>query len=284
MVFVINQFKFLGLNDKEVRVFTTLATFGRMKMTKVASRSNLSRTTVDAIVRRLVEQGLVEQERVGGHQEYSVNLSRVADDLGVLEKRLRVLPLENEETSSSEGRCADSPDVPRDAVSATSSEDVGIFCGHDSMHPMIEQAFFTHADERAIMLVASLSTSHERMVRFEHCISHARNARVKLELLTTTDVSKGLSEYAKQVLTFLADYDLCLNFLPPSFCFEQVDLVAFRDLVIVVDHKADVAERIESARVVALINHLLRVAREAGWGMDIRMWLEGVLASQKLAT
>ncbi|MBP9750159.1 MAG: MarR family transcriptional regulator [Candidatus Pacebacteria bacterium] len=281
MSFLVDQFRFLGLNDKEVRVFTVLATFGRMNMTKISSRAGLSRTTVDAIVRRLVEQKLVEKERVGGHQEYSVKLVDVADNLVRLEKRLRTtsttnsVPLEEGTKTQLTQTTFDS------ATPAFSCDPATVFCGHDSMHPMIQEAFHAHAGERVTMLVAALSTSKERMTRFEHCVSHARDAQIKLELLTTTDVSKGLSEYARQVLTFLADYDLRLNFLPPSFCFEQVDLVAFRDLVIVVDHKADVSEKVESARVVALINHLLRVAREAGWGMDIRMWLEGVIASQR---
>ncbi len=279
MAFIVDQFKLLGFNDNEVRVFTTLATFGRMNMTKIASRSNLSRTTVDAIIRRLVLQELVKQERVGGHQEYFVDLSAVADNLRALGDRLRTLPKGDECTVETEAQqIHDSNTV---SVATRSSEAAGIFCGHESMHPMIERAFLTHAGERAVMLVSSLSTSKDRMMRFEHCVSHARNARIKLELLTTTDVSKGLSQFAHQALTFLAGYDLRLNFLPPSFCFEKVDLVAFRDLVILVDHEADVAECVESARVVALFNHLLRVAREAGWGMDIRMWLEGVVASQE---
>lgn len=283
MGFVIDQFKFLGLNDNEVRVFTALATFGRMNMTKISSRSNLSRTTVDAIVRRLVEQGLVQQNRVGGHQEYVVDIAAVADNLRALEKRLRTIPSEGECVPRAADSCCSDVSSEK-GRSPASSEAAGIFCGHESMHPMIERAFHAHADERAVMLVSALSSSKDRMMRFEHCVAHARNARIKLELLTTTDVSKGLSEFAQQALTFLAGYDLRLNFLPPSFCFEQVDLVAFRDLVIAVDHKEDVAERVESPRVVALVNHLLRVAREAGWGMDIRMWLEGVVASKEYAT
>lgn len=280
MGFLVDQFKFLGLNDKEVRVFTVLATFGRMNMTKISSRAGLSRTTVDAIVRRLVDQKLVEKERVGGHQEYSVKLLDVADNLGQLEKRLRTTSSTGSLSVEQEKSTPLTKPASEYATPTFSCDIATVFCGHDSMHPMIEQAFHAHAGERATMLVAALSTSKERMMRFEHCVSHARDAQIKLEILTTTDVSKGLSEYARQVLTFLADYDLRLNFLPPSFCFEQVDLVAFRDLVIVVDHKADVAERVESTRVVALTNHLLRVARESGWGMDIRMWLEGVIASQ----
>ncbi|MBP9760370.1 MAG: helix-turn-helix domain-containing protein [Candidatus Pacebacteria bacterium] len=306
MTVITDQLTFLGLKDREIRVFTALSTFGRMNMTKISSRAGLSRTTVDAIVRRLMGQGLVAQEKVSGHFEYAVKLHEVADRLDWIEKRLRPATGDVSDTSVSQPCDSYHPssnlDTPHstlscgekyaeigvqgggvtagqvDSASIVNSE--SMIMGHASMHDMVESAFASHHGERAVMLLATLVTGEKRMQRLEHCLSYARQAEMKLEILTTTDVSKALSVYAREILALLTSYDLRLNFLPPSFCIEATDLLAFRDVVIVVDHHADVVERIEGTRMVAVINHLLRVAREAGWGMDIKMWLEGIIASQ----
>lgn len=275
MEFLVDQLKFLGLSDKEVRVFTALSTFGKMNMTKIAKRAGLARTTVDAIVRRLVEQGLVDQERVGGHQEYSVTAQKVADKLDWIERRFRpcgnvggdgVGPVEDAPITSAENLVAE----PRVAQVDT----------HEALHEMVERAYVERANERVTMLLSALVTPEKRMRRFEHCLEYAHASNVKLEILTTTDVSRDLSQYATELLALLMAYDLRVNFLPPSFFIEYTDLIAFRDLVIVIDHHTDVAERVEGERAVLVINHLMRVAREAGWGMDMKMWLERVLASQ----
>ena len=129
------------------------------------------------------------------------------------------------------------------------------------------------------MLMSAMAPTEDRMTRFEHCIGYARKARVKLELLTTTDVAKGLSPHAKEILSLLVLYDLRLNFLPPSFCFDYIDVLAFRDVVLLINQHTEHAEQVVGTDQVLVYNHLLRVAREAGWGMDIRMWLEGVLES-----
>lgn len=55
----------LGLNQREITVYTTLTVFGKLSITKLAGRSRLPRTTVDAIVRRLAERGFVKKVRVG---------------------------------------------------------------------------------------------------------------------------------------------------------------------------------------------------------------------------
>ena len=276
MEFLVDQLKFLGLSDKEVRVFTALSTFGKMNMTKIAKRAGLARTTVDAIVRRLVEQGLVDQERVGGHQEYSVTAQKVADKLDWIERRFR--PCGNADEDGV-GPVEDTPIVS--AENLVVEPRVAHVDTHEAMHEMVERAYVEHANERVTMLLSALVTPEKRMHRLEHCLEYARASNIKLEILTTTDVSKDLSQYAKELLAKLMAYDLRVNFLPPSFFIEYTDLIAFRDLVIVIDHHTDVAERVEGERAVLVINHLMRVAREAGWGMDMKMWLEGVLASQK---
>lgn len=90
MQFVIDQLGLLGLNAREIRTFTTLATFGQMKVTIIARRANLPRTTVDAIVRRLEAQGVTESILVNRHTEWRVDLERVGVLLNLLKQKMSV--------------------------------------------------------------------------------------------------------------------------------------------------------------------------------------------------
>jgi len=63
----------LGLRKREIKVLTTLHVFGRLNVTKLAERSKLPRTTVDAILRRLQEKGYVRRVAIGGHAEWKGN-------------------------------------------------------------------------------------------------------------------------------------------------------------------------------------------------------------------
>lgn len=284
MTFLVDQLRFLGLSNKEVRVFTALSTFGRMNVSKTAKRAGLPRTTVDYILKGLTEQGVVLKERVGGHFEYSVQLEKVADTLDSIEKRLRpgCAPEERRvESETDAGAAHDQGMVPALPQSEPDPQLVDGPLTHEMLHEVAEHEFAVHEGERVTMLTAQLVSSEKRMERFEHCLVHARQAGVKLEMLTTTEVAGHLSQYTAEILALLTAYDLRMNFLPPSFCIEQTDVVAFRDVVLIVDHHAEAIERITGMREVALIKHLLHVAREAGWGMDMKTWLEGVLASQE---
>jgi DNA-binding Lrp family transcriptional regulator len=88
MQFVIDQLGLLGLNAREIRTFTTLATFGQMKVTIIARRANLPRTTVDAIVRRLEGQGVIESVLVKRHVEWRVDLEKVGILLNILRGKI----------------------------------------------------------------------------------------------------------------------------------------------------------------------------------------------------
>jgi predicted DNA-binding transcriptional regulator len=285
--FLVDQLKFIGLNDREVRVFTALSTFGRMNMTKISSRAGLSRTTVDAIVRRLVGQGFITCERVGGHFEYSVQLDEVAQKLEWLLQRLRPVALAAESSTPAAAvpvvqavqltNVGELPEHP--SLGAAVSPETSIQ-GHEALDELVHDMFQAHRGDRATLLVATLLTGEKRYERFAHCLTRARDSSVLLEVLATTDVARSLSLHAPGILRLLPEYDIRLNFLPPSFCIEHTDILAFRDRVLVVDHRVEAVESIDSARVVATINHLLRVSREAGWGMDLRMWLESVVAAE----
>jgi len=296
MAFLVDQLRFLGLSDKEVRVFTALSTFGQMNVSKTAKRAGLPRTTVDYILKGLAEQGLIARERVGGHYEYVVKSEEVANKLDWIEQRLRPKTCPGEEAQQSPfdedtdiaQTLPGAEEVPTDhpvmkapeATQQPSTADAVILT-HEDTHRAIEQAFTTRAGDRVVMLLSALTTPEKRLERFEHCLTYAKETGARLEVLTTTDVADELSRYAQRLLRKLSAYDLRLNFLPPSFCLEYTDVLAFRDAVFVINHNGEVTERVEAEHTVSAINHLLMVAREAGWGMDIKLWLEGVLKSKR---
>ena len=90
-MFVVDQLSLLGLNQREIKVFTLLATFGPLTVTKTAGRTGLPRTTVDAIVRRLEVSGLTSRIQVGKHWEWRVNLEEVTKKLSLLTTKLSPL-------------------------------------------------------------------------------------------------------------------------------------------------------------------------------------------------
>lgn len=247
MEFLVNQFKFLGLNDKEVRVFTALSTFGRMNMTKLSSRARLSRTTVDAIVRRLVAQGLVTQERVLGHYEYAVKLDEVADKLGWIEQRLR--PNNSGSTSA-----RPTSNVAQDAEK------------HPSSSTNLETAFHTHPKERATLLVAG-NVPHTQSEQFiQNCVSHSNESGTKLDILVSSHVWKCLSVETRELFTTHTPR-VCT--LPTSCCLEHINMVAFRDLIITLDQHSHILESIESPVTIGIIQHFLRSIRELGWNCNL---------------
>lgn len=57
----IKNLELIGLRKREIKVLTTLHIFGPLSITQLGAKSNLSRTTVDAIVRRLHERSFVRR-------------------------------------------------------------------------------------------------------------------------------------------------------------------------------------------------------------------------------
>jgi predicted DNA-binding transcriptional regulator len=266
MGFLFDQMRLLGLNDREVRVFTTLSTLGRMKMSKISSSSGISRTTVDAVVRRLVTQGLISKVRIGGHYEYVVTLDEVAERLRLLGHKLRP------ETEVQH--------TPQNGVVKKIHRKVEAPSNHEGVHADIEKIFVSHAGDRATLLLSTATSDNERKSRFEHCINYARASHIILTVLTTTDVSKSLSHYAQEILALLTAYDVQIVFLPPSFCFEHIDVLSFRDIVLTLNQTTNELETTDEVHTVLVINHLLRVAKEVGWHIDMRIWLENMLKNK----
>lgn len=57
----LENLKLIGLKPREIKVMTTLHIFGQLSVTQLGGRAKLPRTTVDAVLRRLHERGLVRR-------------------------------------------------------------------------------------------------------------------------------------------------------------------------------------------------------------------------------
>ncbi len=89
MEFVIDQLRLLGLNAREIKVFITLSTCGQCTMTRLAHRAGLPHTTVDAVVKRLHQQGLISRTLVGRHFEWSVDPEEVRERMRLLHGKFK---------------------------------------------------------------------------------------------------------------------------------------------------------------------------------------------------
>jgi sugar-specific transcriptional regulator TrmB len=253
MDFLVEKLRFLGLNDREVKVFTTLSTFGRMKMTKIASRSGLPRTTVDAIVRRLLEQGLVLQERIGNHFEYSVDLHKVADTLDWIEQRLRprVVGEEKKETRI----------ISDDNFVITEIETV-------------EESFKDRAGDRARVLLARTPEDlDDALRRLSEYVGYATTTGTKLEILTCAQVADAVQKIGMENCSWEESNLIRLNVVPSAYCRWGDDTIVFPDRVLVRSIHTGSVESIHNKRVVETMKHLLEIANETGWSVDLLTWL-----------
>jgi sugar-specific transcriptional regulator TrmB len=257
MPFVTEQLQLLGLNEREVKVFTTLAALGKMSMTTLASRAGLPRTTVDYIVRGLIDQGIVTREPAGKRFVYTVAVDDIADRLDDLEQKLRV----NREATPHEHN----------------DENFVVSCAGD-IHSDIKDAFRAHEGERASLLLAHLSEGSERMLSLEHYLTFARRYGLKLEVLTNTAVTDTISAYARDLLFLVSSYEVRLNILPKAFCIEGIDMIVFRDEVLAVHHPNGQLEKITGRLSLEAIKHLVLVARETAWSVDTNLFLEEQLS------
>jgi sugar-specific transcriptional regulator TrmB len=259
--FVTEQLRILGLREREARVFTTLATFGRMKVSKITKRSGLSRTTVVDIVRRLSEQGMIKKMQVGKHDEYEVGLDEVADRLDSLERKLRIKPKKEEYVEEEHEKKACEGSVLFTKECAT-----------------LEEAFRAHAGERVRALVHRVSGNapeyaKESVARCLNYATHAQKTGVQLEMLVCLGVARALREHKNGVVLPKRANALRLNVVPVSYCDAPADLVFFRDQIFV--SKEDGLWYCETrADIVASMHHLLTIANETGWSVTMEAWLE----------
>ena len=258
MDFVVDQFKFLGLNNREIRVFTSIGTFGHMNMTKIASRSQLPRTTVDAIVRRLFKQGLISKEKINGHFEYFVHPSEVADKLDLLEQKLRPKKPTERKESSTEEKTNDEKNVI-------------------AIYPIdiLENNFQTHRGDRVRLMLSHVQREGEKscVERLQEYVKMAVENQIKFDVLLSPQIAdviygkKDLFEYSQNSL------NIRLNIVPAFYSILEHDVCMFRDSVMLIHTHKNTIEKIDSSTHVDLCNHLLTIASEVGWSVDLGTWL-----------
>ncbi len=260
MDFVVDQLKFLGLNDREVQVFTAISTFGRMKMTKIASRASLPRTTVDAVVHRLLKQGLISKEKVQGHYEYSVILDEVADKLDWIEKRLR--PSSNQ----------DQEDKKKIEKRNIENDEKNVIIGN--VRNDIFNSMHVHSGDRVRLMLSYGHGELEDIVnRFAMYTELAIKNNLIFEILLCSKVADAL--HNRKIKIFAPDNvnAIRLNIVPATYCIAQADLLVFRDGVLIVNPEKETTEKIEHKMIVEINKHLIDVACETGWSVNLVAWL-----------
>ena len=252
MNFVIEQLSLLGLNGREVRVFTTLSTFGRMNMTLLASRAGLARTTVDAIVHRLVKQGLVFQEKIAGHFEYKVELAEVSNKLNSLHQKL------------SPSQYAQNFAEKNVKQAHRGSSETGW---------SIPSVFEFHRSERVRILIGQGAEGDKRATR-RLCgyVGYAVRCESKLEVLVSRHIANLLHSGAVAIPSIPSADLVRLNVVPNSYSTTHADMLVFRDSAMVIDLLKGAIEDISSPNAVEALKHLLDIACETGWSVDLSAW------------
>lgn len=260
MDFIVDKFKLLGLNEREIRVFTALGTFGRMNMTKIASRSGLPRTTVDAIVRRLLKQGLISKEKVRGHVEYIMSPDDVADKLDWVEQRLRPKK-ELEENDVKEGSFDEIFTDEKNVIKTDSFESIGL-------------KMESHSGERVrLMFSHEFGELDERSSRLIKYIELAVQSKLKFEILLSSKMADAIRDREEEV-TLPADANLIrLNVVPTSYGTVDTDMIIFRNSILLINPDKFTVEHIKHPTVVETSKHLLGVACETGWSINLTAWL-----------
>jgi len=250
MDFLVDKLRFLGLNEREVKVFTTISAFGRMKMTKIAARSGLPRTTVDAVVRRLVGQGLIHQEEVGKHFEYTVELNRVADTLDWLENRLR----------------------PRKGIEKDAINDENIVINDKTCS--IESSFQERSGDRTRILIARIPDGlDDALQRIREYVSYAAATGTKLEMLACSHVADAVQKRGVGSSTWNDPNLIRLNVVPAAYCAFHADTIIFPDRVLIRDIYEGTVQGIRGDAVVETMKHLLAIASETGWSVNLSTWV-----------
>lgn len=260
MDFVVDQFKFLGLNNREIRVFTAIGTFGKMNMTKIASRAQLPRTTVDAIVRRLYKQGLISKEKVNGHFEYFVQPTEVADKLDLLEQKLRP------KTASSMTESEEKEQGTNDEKIVTSANYIDF----------LEETFQKHHGDRVRLMLSHVQREGEKscVERLQMYVKMAVENQVKLDVLVSTNIANAARDQKHLFEYSHSPVDVRLNIVPAFYSILEHDVCMFRDSVVLIHPHNNTAEEVDTLTYVDLCNHLLTIASEVGWSVDLVAWIK----------
>lgn len=246
MTFVVDQLSLLGLNENEVRVFTALATFGQMNITTIAGRSGLPRTTVDAIVRRLVDQGVVSREKVVKHWEYAVGTSELAEKLDALEKKLL-------------GTGSREPLGMNDENIVVPTYQIG---------QVLEDVQAREA-ERGTVLLGEGAYAREIGLQVSRT---GLEAGVLLDLVLHREAETLLKENLKGVAGASQGTPTEVTYLPGNLMHDTATMVLLRDVVYIFGGEVFHVER--HFRTVDMFHFLLHAARESGYTIDLQTHLK----------
>lgn len=263
MTVIVDRLKFLGLNDREVRVFTALATFGRMNMTKTASRSGLPRTTVDAIVRRLVSQGLVSKEKVRGHYEYFINSDEVANTLDWIEKRFRPHTgafFDPEDTDLSEQAGKEENIDEKNVIVKENTEE-------------LKQYAEKYKGDRIKLLFSRGRENMDACVqRFVRYLKIAFTNEYKLEVSLSASIADALTEHPEVPVPPRGEM-VRLNVVPTVYSDSVNDMFIFRDSIYLIHNDTGDELIVVQPSVVEMSRHLMDIACETGWSVDFKTWM-----------
>lgn len=217
-------------------------------MTKIASRSQLPRTTVDAIVRRLLKQGLITREKIRGHVEYEMKPEEVADKLDWIEQRLR----------------------PQ-AENATNDENIVI---SEKYMDAVRKEMKMHEGERVKLMFSHNGDDRKESVsRLISYIGFAVEDKCKFEVLLSTTIADNLRDREVEVTLPRDANAVRLNVVPASYGSTDFDMLIFRDCILLVNPTKKTAELVRHTTVVEMSKHLLGVACETGWSINLTAWL-----------
>lgn len=240
MAFVTDQLSLLGLNTREVRVFTALATFGPQKVSKVAARSGMPRTTADYILRSLVKQGIVTREKLKGRHQYRVDLNDVSLRLDALKERLG---------------------TPETQVNARSNEKTVT-----TSDEKIDVATLAkqYAGDRISILLGDVADTGVRLDVLRAYVAAAAGCDVRAELFMSTHTSRLMREYSDLLheTAWMARTSLLVL---PRFFLDGIDVFLVRDAAYALRVGDATAEVVRGTHSLEAYKALVISAREAGW-------------------
>jgi hypothetical protein len=229
-----------------------------MNMTKIALRADMPRTTVDAIVRRLFKQGLLSKKKVQGHYEYFVNTEKLADTLDWIEKRFR----ERKETVSKAERKVE--------IYNNDEKNVIKRVGVDAIKIISEK----HQGDRVKLLFSFEKRDlEESVLRFSKYVYFTIENNIKLEVLISSYVADALIGKSEVPLPPKSDM-VRLNIVPASYGNAPQDMFIFRDSILLISIHKENREYISQGSIVDLSKHLIEIASETGWSVDLVTWLD----------
>jgi hypothetical protein len=218
-------------------------------MTKISSYSGLPRTTVDAIVRRLVSQGLLTEVRVGKRREYAVSHEDVAQNLLRLHEKLS----------------------PKQGPPVEQGGDMVL--ARERLHVLLLEYFYHYAGERVRVLVSQSREEVGVVHNLEHYVLQAADYSLQAEFLLSRRVATQAR--GSSTLNTVEAPGTYLNLVPDSFCTHYSDLLLFRDRALLINLLSGEVSQVSEEQTVATLRHLFSVASEVGWSVDLQSWMSG---------